>query len=447
MNPGPHHPLDVLFCTQTAHPLGGVETWLDGLVGLLTRQGVGCKVALVQSRVYHKPDRYMKAHPTFDTVVVPGRPHTSADRTATLANLFERLRPRVVVPVSLFDPLPAAARCKAGGLPMRLVVCCHSFAAPIFLDVQRFIPWIDHVVAINKLQIRVLCDGLGLPSASCGYRPHAVPAARKTRRPTGGPLRIGYVGRFEQTEKRVLDLIDICKCLRVWETPYTLRLAGDGPVRIQLERELATELREGRVRIEGWLDARTLYDSFYPQLDAFLILSPSETGPLVALEAMAHGAIPVVSDYRGRAAEGLIRDGRTGLVFPVGNTAAAAVRLRELAEDPELRERLSLAARSEMATRTDLCRHGAEWVDLFRTILRIEPKPSPQDAAMWQPKPAGRLEQWGVPLSLTRLLRRASCRRYVPADPGAEWPHHGPCTPESAAAVEEMLVRFDREVE
>jgi glycosyltransferase involved in cell wall biosynthesis len=66
-------------------------------------------------------------------------------------------------------------------------------------------------------------------------------------------------------------------------------------------------------------------------------------------EAFNQG-VPVVStDAVGAAAGGLVLDGENGIVVPERNSEAIAVALGRLLDDPELRHRLSVNARSRIA--------------------------------------------------------------------------------------------------
>lgn len=82
--------------------------------------------------------------------------------------------------------------------------------------------------------------------------------------------------------------------------------------------------------------------------DADVLVFPVTWGEpwgLVPSEAMAAGT-PVVGSGRGGSGE-YLRDGENALVFdPDGGPEALAARLRELAADPELRERLRRAGRA-----------------------------------------------------------------------------------------------------
>jgi glycosyltransferase involved in cell wall biosynthesis len=69
---------------------------------------------------------------------------------------------------------------------------------------------------------------------------------------------------------------------------------------------------------------------------------------LVVNEAMHQGTPVIVTDAVGAAAGGLVSDGRNGLVAPARDPDALATRIRALAMNPDLRERLSAAAREDV---------------------------------------------------------------------------------------------------
>ncbi len=114
-----------------------------------------------------------------------------------------------------------------------------------------------------------------------------------------------------------------------------LVIAGDGPLRADLERLAAERLPEGAARFIGFVDdvrpvvwaADALVFPTTPEL--------SEGFGLAALEAMA-AERPVVATEVGALPE-VVADRETGLVVPPGDTHALAEALVELAGQPELR--------------------------------------------------------------------------------------------------------------
>jgi glycosyltransferase involved in cell wall biosynthesis len=73
------------------------------------------------------------------------------------------------------------------------------------------------------------------------------------------------------------------------------------------------------------------------------------------MEAMGCGACPVASDTGGNPE--LVRDGETGLLFPVGDAEALAAQLAILLDQPEYRR--GLAARAERRMREHFTREQA----------------------------------------------------------------------------------------
>jgi glycosyltransferase involved in cell wall biosynthesis len=123
----------------------------------------------------------------------------------------------------------------------------------------------------------------------------------------------------------------------------TVVLFGEGP-----EREhLAAQAKGGDVVLTGFRpDAAALL----PALDVFVHPCPSDNQPLAVLEAMARGIPAVVADSGGTAA--MVEHERTGLLAPAtaqGMTAA----VKRLLDDPELADRLSKAAETDVMRDAD----------------------------------------------------------------------------------------------
>jgi glycosyltransferase involved in cell wall biosynthesis len=115
--------------------------------------------------------------------------------------------------------------------------------------------------------------------------------------------------------------------------------------------------------------AREELPALYASADALALPSvPTATflepWGLVVNEAMQQGTPVIASDAVGAVAGGLVRDGRNGLVVPAGDAAALASRIRALAMNAALRERLGTAAREDVGAYTEKA-----WVDGMRRAL------------------------------------------------------------------------------
>ncbi|MBB4601467.1 glycosyltransferase involved in cell wall biosynthesis [Hymenobacter luteus] len=83
----------------------------------------------------------------------------------------------------------------------------------------------------------------------------------------------------------------------------------------------------------------------YRALDISITASVNETYGMVTIEAMATG-LPVVASATGGTLE-IVRDGSTGLLFPLRDEAAFVAAVEQLLASPELAQRLGKQARQE----------------------------------------------------------------------------------------------------
>jgi len=112
-----------------------------------------------------------------------------------------------------------------------------------------------------------------------------------------------------------------------------LLFVGDGEMRPALEAKVAALGLDG-VRFAGFRNQSAL-PGFYDLCDVFVLPSRLEPWGLVINEVMNAGRAVIASDEVGGAID-LVRDGENGFVFPAGDVAALADRLRRILGDPAL---------------------------------------------------------------------------------------------------------------
>lgn len=123
-----------------------------------------------------------------------------------------------------------------------------------------------------------------------------------------------------------------------------LVVAGDGPLRAQLESRSAALGIADRIRWLGTVTDDELAGAF-SAADLFVLpsVARSEAFGLVQVEAMAAG-LPVVSTRLGTSVEIVNVDGSTGLVVEPNAPPELAAAMQAIADDPTLRARLSTGA-------------------------------------------------------------------------------------------------------
>lgn len=200
------------------------------------------------------------------------------------------------------------------------------------------------------------------PETLVRYIPHGVPIPDRSAPPPGERLRLAYVGRLVETNKRVTEMTRLfIRAARVLPGVEAM-LYGDGPSRPALEKLLRDEGQGLPIALAGNVDNSQIQARLLEQ-HVLVLLSDTEGLPISLLEAMACGVVPICLRRPSGVLE-LVEDGVTGLlVDDRGDDFIAA--LRRLREQPGLWERLSQAARAKIAARYTIGQSAARWAGFF----------------------------------------------------------------------------------
>jgi glycosyltransferase involved in cell wall biosynthesis len=274
---------------------------------------------------------------------------------------FEEKQPEVVLAANQYALMYAKLALR--GLKIPLVVTYHTtllrnakewlqmlWYRPFFWSAERAIfvceaqrrHWARR--RLGARQNEVIHNGVDLEH----WRPGAAEEKATIRRVLGfaeGDFVVGMSAVLRQ-EKNHLQLVHAVARLRRRGIPARALLIGDGEMRP------AIEARARRLGIGAELTITGFQQDVRPLVGACdtvaLCSTAVETFSLAALEAMAL-ARPVVHSDVGGAAE-MIRPGRNGYLFPVGDTAALVERLAALA-DRGACERMGARARETVESR------------------------------------------------------------------------------------------------
>ncbi|MEQ9445784.1 MAG: glycosyltransferase family 4 protein [Rhodospirillaceae bacterium] len=157
-----------------------------------------------------------------------------------------------------------------------------------------------------------------------------------------GPLRLLFVGRL--VHQKGLDVL--LKSLgTLKEDDWTLTIAGEGPLKEELEFTSQTLGLADRITFRGWL-GRTQLPEVYKQADVFVLPSRDEGMPNAMLEAMSAG-LPIVGSKVAGLDEVVI-DGDCGLLVPPENAKALSDALHALISDRDKAFTLGQAARKRV---------------------------------------------------------------------------------------------------
>ncbi len=216
----------------------------------------------------------------------------------------------------------------------------------------------DRTVAISPRQRRELVDRfrvasdartvvvpLGLDLGPLLEQTADAPNLRRELQIGDEDIVVGYVGRFVPI-KNIALLVRAFADASLLQKDMWLLLAGDGPLRTELESLADRCGIKDRVRFLGWTEN---LGALYATLDVCALSSLNEGTPVAIIEAMAASKAVVATAVGGVA--DVVDEGRTGLLVESGDADALAAALRRLAADPAERLALGVAARREVAQR------------------------------------------------------------------------------------------------
>jgi glycosyltransferase involved in cell wall biosynthesis len=164
--------------------------------------------------------------------------------------------------------------------------------------------------------------------------------------------------------KRPLDIVDAAEIALRTDGRLLFVIAGDGPYLEAMQDAAAERRLTHRFRFPGWMD-QDLVPGLMRCSDMVVMPSAAEAQALAYLESQATARPLIASDIP--AANEVIEDGVTGLLFPVGDAAALAARIVLCARDPKLRARLGRQALDRVAQHA-LPRVAAAYDAVLRTV-------------------------------------------------------------------------------
>lgn len=181
-----------------------------------------------------------------------------------------------------------------------------------------------------------------------------------------GPFRILYVGSL-QPRKGVNVLLEALKGMNCAD--WTLQIAGDGPDRAALERQVREAGMGVRVCFLGQQSFARIEQLYR---EASVCVAPSIIGPggrtegipNVMIEALAHRR-PAISTNVSGIPE-LIRPGQTGWLTEPGDVAGLRAALEDVRSDPARADRLALQGRAHVEAHFDLRVNAWRQLEIFQ---------------------------------------------------------------------------------
>ena len=230
----------------------------------------------------------------------------------------------------------------------------------LFLTVSTV--WKERLLELGCNPNRIIVHRMGADLARFEYM-------SRSHEP-GRPPRILTVGRMVEKKGIAYGLQAIAEVIK-HHGPVHYSIAGNGPLRPQLEKLVAELNLENYVTFYGWQNQDEVL-SLMRASD--IILAPSVTAqngdqegiPVTLMEAMATG-MPVISTWHSGIPE-LVEDGVSGLLVPERDPDSLKKALLRLLDEPERWEGMGRAGRAKVERDHDVRMLNPQLVRIFQTL-------------------------------------------------------------------------------
>ncbi len=176
-------------------------------------------------------------------------------------------------------------------------------------------------------------------------------------------LQIGYAGRITISQKRADLFIVIAKELLKKGVKFKLNIAGTGDYFETLKSQVISEKLEDSFSLLGVIDRACIPD-FWRHQDVMISCSEWEGHSITQAEAMAAGAVPVITDVSG--AKDDVTDGKNGFIVPLGDIALLTDKITYLYHNRDKLETMGYMAHSTIYEKQKNMNQKDFWDRLFK---------------------------------------------------------------------------------
>jgi len=203
-------------------------------------------------------------------------------------------------------------------MDIKIIAVTHNDEIAYYQKYVKYKEQIEKILYISIKQKKIY-ENYGIEEKKLKYLQWKIPCEPVLRREWSSaakPIRIGYAGRITIIQKRADLLITIAKKIKEIRIDFVMNIAGEGDYEEELIDQIEKNNLGDSVHFLGLMD-RTQIDEFWLNQDIMIGCSEWEGRSISKVEAMAYGAVPIVTDTSG-ARDDIIH-GENGYIVPIGD--------------------------------------------------------------------------------------------------------------------------------
>ena len=203
--------------------------------------------------------------------------------------------------------------------------------------------------------------------------PSGVPVPKIVPTKTDYYLKIAYVGRLVERQKRIRDTLEALIKVAKTFPKIKITLFGEGKERPYLEKQVKQADLNQVIHFAGGVPSEELHQQL-AQYHVLVLLSDYEGTPGAVMDGMGCGLVPICTDIPGGVQE-LVIPHQTGFLVR-DRTEDFQKAIQTLYENSELRIQLSKNAREHIINKYSLLATVNQWESFLQKLLKEAPQRS-----------------------------------------------------------------------
>ena len=180
------------------------------------------------------------------------------------------------------------------------------------------------------------------------------------------PFVIGYCGRFNKVKQ--LDIfMDLAEQLQSRNVEFKILMLGDGEEKKRIEESIDRRNLQNCFELAGYVSNP---ETYYPDMDCFLLPSKREDFSLSLIEASDAGIPCIAFDVGGN--KEIIQDGITGYIIPPFDLGELTNRIHMLIKNPSNASEMGSKAHAFVNQHFSQAKRAEKLTKLIRTVQKRE---------------------------------------------------------------------------
>lgn len=346
----------IIDCSKGLN-LGGLEEWSKSLTielykrkyeaFILGPSGEKTNSSILDKRIL--PIEYVKEK------------YISKHSVLQMIEIFEKQLPCTIITGSINPYFIAACIVKRKNPDkVKIISVIHQGINAVYKEYKDMFEYIDFIVAVSMdiLEGMIEKDWYSekIRHITCPVQCENELIRKYSKK--NEPIRLGYGGRIVVPQKRMDLILKLCKELERNNVNYVFEIAGDGDYVEEIKKFIFLENLQEKIILIGKKERKDMSD-FWKRQDICINIADHEGRSLSVMEAMANGAIPIVTETSGINED--ISNDYNGFIVDIGDYKSMAEKIMYLENHRELLKDMGQEAHKVISQKSDMSEHISVW--------------------------------------------------------------------------------------